>query len=56
MSHFVGSLALGRTHDLARTQGCLECTRPLSFPGEAGSHLKREGEVGNIRMFTLLPF
>lgn len=35
MSQFDGSLALGKTHDLATTLGCLECTHPSSFPGEA---------------------
>lgn len=51
-SQFDGSLALGKTHDLALTLGCLEC----SFPGGARGCLQREGHVGNIRMFTLLSF
>lgn len=36
--------------------GCLECAHPPSFLGESRSLLQREGEVGNIRMFTLLSF
>lgn len=56
MSQFDGSLALGKTHDLAPTLGGLECTHPPSFPGEARSRLQRDREVGNIRMFTLLSF
>lgn len=51
-SRFDGSLALGKRHDLVTTLGCLECP----FPGGARSCLQREGEVGNIRMFTLLSF
>lgn len=37
-------------------RGCLECAHPPSCPGESRSLLRREGEGGNVRMFTLLSF
>lgn len=56
MSQFDGSLALGKTHDLAPTLGCLECTHPSSFPGEPGVGCKGRGRWVILGCLHYYPF